>query len=311
MTIPYIINPLDDPLFIPVVIRLIFCISFMFLFVIIANIRDILNIFKSEEWKKYYVFILFAPIYIIVLFCGIYAAMTIIGILIIFSLYEFRRISQQPTAYYIASLALVVITVYISFYQTRYFFSLPLLYLIALAIMTIALNDPKRYSNHLFYSFFANMWITFFLAHMILIYAQENREMLIFIIFAVYLGDSLAYYLGRFFNKIRLLDRYFIASRISPKKTFIGTIGNIAGVSIGVYLSHFVNPMLDTYQLIILIIMITIGSIIGDFIGSAVKRAFKVKDSSLLQKGDYGILDALDGTIITSVFLYYFIILFV
>ena len=107
----------------------------------------------------------------------------------------------------------------------------------------------------------------------------------------VWAVDICAYFAGRFIGGPKL------APRISPKKTWAGLIGGMAGaviVAIGFSL------WLDEGSPVILASMaigLTVLEQIGDFAESALKRRAGVKDSGTLIPGHGGILDRVDGLI--------------
>jgi phosphatidate cytidylyltransferase len=86
-------------------------------------------------------------------------------------------------------------------------------------------------------------------------------------------------------------------TKISPNKTISGSIGSIV-LSI-VLIPVFYNELIiyDLFTLIILTIVISLISQIGDLFISFLKRKAKVKDTSDLLPGHGGLLDRVDGII--------------
>jgi phosphatidate cytidylyltransferase len=132
-----------------------------------------------------------------------------------------------------------------------------------------------------------------------------GREYTYFLFIIVWTVDSAAYAVGSRFG------RYKLVPNVSPGKTIEGTVGGIiAGLLAGLMLqplmmSRFLNP-LDT---MILALGIGICAQISDISESVMKRAFGVKDSSVLLPGLGGILDRFDSFILTAPLLYYYILL--
>jgi phosphatidate cytidylyltransferase len=86
-------------------------------------------------------------------------------------------------------------------------------------------------------------------------------------------------------------------TKISPKKTISGSIGSfIFSLSIIPLFIEFFN---DYYllELIMITIVISLVSQIGDLFISFLKRKAKVKDTSDLLPGHGGVLDRIDGII--------------
>ena len=93
------------------------------------------------------------------------------------------------------------------------------------------------------------------------------------------------------------LKIYLLYTKISPNKTISGSIGSI--VLSMVLIPIFYNELIiyDLFTLIILTIVISLISQIGDLFISFLKRKAKVKDTSDLLPGHGGLLDRVDGII--------------
>lgn len=81
--------------------------------------------------------------------------------------------------------------------------------------------------------------------------------------------------------------------RVSPKKTWSGTIGGWVGAAlVGLYFSNLLND-----QLVIVSVLLAIAAQMGDIAESAIKRRVGVKDSSNMLPGHGGLLDRFDAMI--------------
>lgn len=111
---------------------------------------------------------------------------------------------------------------------------------------------------------------------------------------AVWTADIAAYFAGRFFGGPLL------APRISPKKTWSGALGGLAG---GVLLSSVVALLAGLAPrtgLILAAALVVMASQAGDLLESFVKRHFGVKDAGALIPGHGGVMDRLDGFLIAA-----------
>ena len=122
---------------------------------------------------------------------------------------------------------------------------------------------------------------------------EIGREIVFYLLFIVIITDSLAFFAGNYFKGPKL------APKISPNKTWSGSIAGILGAGILGALSPltfgFEAFAKFSPKLIGLAVILAIASQIGDLLESWAKRHFGVKDSSNLIPGHGGFLDRLDG----------------
>jgi phosphatidate cytidylyltransferase len=112
--------------------------------------------------------------------------------------------------------------------------------------------------------------------------------------------DSAAFFVGRF------LGRHKLAPRISPGKTWEGTLGGLA-FSILVSLLITVEPLgVPWYLAISLGVLIAIAAVLGDLAESLIKRQTNVKDSGQIMPGHGGILDRIDSMLFVLIVVYLF-----
>ena len=122
----------------------------------------------------------------------------------------------------------------------------------------------------------------------------STKEQLLVVLAAV-ASDTAAYYTGC------LWGRHKIWPRVSPKKSWEGSIGGFLGciavtVIVGyVPLGGQVLGSGTLWHLLVLGAVLNIVAQFGDFFESALKRVCKVKDSSALLPGHGGVLDRIDS----------------
>jgi phosphatidate cytidylyltransferase len=127
---------------------------------------------------------------------------------------------------------------------------------------------------------------------------EFGRYVPLLLVLIIWASDTGAYLLGKSIGKRKL------APLVSPKKTFEGLAGAIAGAIIVTLL--FKNQLGLTGQWAALV-GLAIGALgqLGDIMESIGKRMWEVKDSSSLIPGHGGILDRIDSLILTAPFMYY------
>lgn len=126
------------------------------------------------------------------------------------------------------------------------------------------------------------------------------------IIASIWINDTMAYIVGSIIGKTPL-------SKISPKKTWEGTIG---GVILSVGVIGLVSFLIFKIGMISIIIMIlaAIASIVGtfgDLFESKLKRMASVKDSGSFMPGHGGFLDRFDSLLFATpaVWLYVYLLM--
>ncbi len=201
----------------------------------------------------------------------------------------------------------------------------------------------------LFFLIEGSVFFIFFLSILFLATSYEWIKMIkendllrilgiIFLIFSFYSAHELRRYAGlEFFLLITLicistdLGGYIIGktfkgpklTRISPNKTYSGTVGSfIFSVITGlIYINYMTGPvdvfylqlkeLINDYELALLLFILCVSLIsqIGDLIVSYFKRLAKVKDTGKILPGHGGLLDRIDGLIFVIPISYLFIIL--
>ena len=132
---------------------------------------------------------------------------------------------------------------------------------------------------------------------------EQGFYFFIFVIFISILTDLGGYFFGKFFKGPKL-------TKISPKKTYSGVFGSFLFSIIGgillikLFMSNTVLGMIETFEILFLILMISSISQLGDLIISYFKRKVKVKDTGKILPGHGGMLDRIDGIIFAVPFSY-------
>jgi phosphatidate cytidylyltransferase len=125
--------------------------------------------------------------------------------------------------------------------------------------------------------------------------AQFGFIAMIFVFAVVWVTDIAAYFVGRAVGGPKL------APRLSPNKTWSGSIGGLAGaVLAAVLVVHFGGAGSMPAAIVVAIALSTVAQI-GDLAESALKRRFGVKDAGSLIPGHGGLMDRLDGFVAAAV----------
>ena len=123
----------------------------------------------------------------------------------------------------------------------------------------------------------------------------------------IWVADIGAYFSGKRFGKNKL------AESISPGKTIEGLLGALVLTSLYTLLSgyYFGLNTIQIISLMLISLILTIISVVGDLYESTLKREVGLKDSGTILPGHGGILDRIDSVLaampVFSVSLHFFI----
>ena len=124
----------------------------------------------------------------------------------------------------------------------------------------------------------------------------------IWLVFIIAFGtDTFAYLAGNLFGKRKLCPT------ISPKKTIEGSIGGVIGSLFLTIIFAIVMEINPLWKLMILSILTSIISQLGDLVASKIKRIAKIKDYGFIMPGHGGILDRFDSIILAAPVIYYYV----
>jgi phosphatidate cytidylyltransferase len=126
------------------------------------------------------------------------------------------------------------------------------------------------------------------------------------IIACMWINDTMAYIVGSLIGKTPL-------TRISPKKTWEGTIGGIVLCVTVVAIASYYIPILGDISFIHWLMISAIAAIagtFGDLLESKLKRMAQVKDSGSIMPGHGGFLDRFDSLLVAVPFVWLYIELF-
>lgn len=126
--------------------------------------------------------------------------------------------------------------------------------------------------------------------------SYHGAQLLMFLFLMVWSADVGAYFVGKAFGKNKLMPN------VSPGKTFEGFFGGVASacllVAVAAYQLAWNNEQIITALLVT--VLITTVSVLGDLNESMFKRQAGVKDSGSILPGHGGILDRIDSLTATA-----------
>ena len=196
---------------------------------------------------------------------------------------------NEPWPFLVKPLA--ILSVFVLTYLPWEELVLPLLGLFVLCFLSINVFTDRFHAKD---GFLCVCYITFvtIIAKGFLHIYTNNAMYVWFIIIATYACDTAAYFCGRFLGKHKLNPR------ISPKKTWEGSIGGwLIGGLLAFAFGYFFIDTISVTGLLVASFVLTITGQIGDLAFSAIKRCFEIKDFSNIFPGHGGVLDRVDSLV--------------
>jgi phosphatidate cytidylyltransferase len=224
------------------------------------------------------------------------------GVLAAFEFYKLvAGAKAQPLTYF----GLVWTLFFIISPHFNYGFIIPLLLTSAVILPLLwLLGRPKKEGAFLGWAWTIAgiLYLGWLLSYLVALRGLDGgRDWIFFALFTTFASDTTAFFVGRAWG------RHKLAPKISPGKTWEGTIAGVFGAIIVSLLFTLLLP-LGYWQAIVLGIVVSIFGQISDLVESLFKRNMGVKDSSRLIPGHGGFLDRIDSVVFVGVVVYYYVI---
>ncbi len=123
--------------------------------------------------------------------------------------------------------------------------------------------------------------------------AEGSSLVVLWMFLVIWASDCAAFIVGR------ILGGPLLCPSVSPAKTWAGAIGGLlASVATGVGTASMIQETLTTA--LVLSVIVGIAAQSGDFVESALKRRWQVKDTGWLIPGHGGLMDRLDSLVLAA-----------
>ena len=140
-------------------------------------------------------------------------------------------------------------------------------------------------------SFLTLIYIFYFLwLSMISLQSSDTKIILLYSILICIMSDIGGYSFGKTFKGKKL-------TKISPNKTISGVIGALVSSLLLLIVFNYTTENINLIKYLILTLVVSSASQLGDIFISYIKRKAKVKNTSDILPGHGGLLDRLDGII--------------
>ncbi|QIP13728.1 phosphatidate cytidylyltransferase [Spirosoma aureum] len=243
-------------------------------------------------------------------FVGDYGFLVLLMLINGLGLWEFYRLFTTPSISPLklpgfVSSTVLLISVFLAL-KNHSFGLLPLITIpLTFGVFLIQLYKPSSHPfQNIAFTLLAILCITFPLALFNgVAFFSTNQGLydptLVFAYFCLlWANDTGAFITGK------LLGKYPLFKRISPKKTWEGSLGGIVCTLAAAYLTLPLVPKMDANYWLFIALIIVVSGTYGDLVKSMMKRSLSVKDAGTLLPGHGGILDRFDSLLGSTPFVY-------
>lgn len=258
----------------------------------------------GELRQRFFSALVIGPLVVVLfLFLPVKLFLGFIGCVLVLAAYEFSSMAQAANREVITALAaLTLVPLYfgLSMYPVWLLLS-PAAYLVfrMAARSREELSAIREIGTSVAVLVLAEVFLAlplFFLYRL----REIDRLAPLVLVLAIWASDTGAYLIGR------SAGRHKLAPLISPKKTYEGLLGALAGAVLLTLAFRGVLGLSAVASVGMGLIVGLLGQL-GDVLESVAKRFCAVKDSSRLIPGHGGLLDRLDSFILAAPFVYYYL----
>lgn len=227
------------------------------------------------------------------------------GLLAVFEFYQMTAVSKRRL---LTSFGLIWTLFFILSPHFDYEFLVPLLLTSAVALsMLLLVFHPQKEGAFASWSWTiaGTLYMGWLLSYLVALRLDAGRNWVFLVLFTVFAGDIAAFFVGR------ALGRHRLAPHISPNKTWEGAVAGVLAAIIVSLLFTLPTPLgvpLSYGQAILLGLLVSIFSQLGDLVESLLKRSTGVKESGKLMPGHGGLLDRVDSVVFAGIVVYYYYI---
>lgn len=222
-----------------------------------------------------------------------------IGIIGVMAHYEIMKLKRYPDMVRILSFISVMLIIFSNYDAKAIFYGLDYkvlsLTLLLMFIPVIFYQVKEKYATEDAFKLTSFIILIGLGLNYFALIRNYSLEYFIFVLLIPILSDTFAYFGGSLIGKHK-------ATKLSPKKSWEGYITGslVSTILMTIYYNTFIGVQQNQLLLVLIIILMTIVSHIGDLFFSAIKRNYNIKDFSNLIPGHGGIIDRLDSLIFVS-----------
>ncbi len=256
-----------------------------------------------KAWASW---LLMAPLVVLAVFLGRVPAIVFFAGLSLLGVKEFARATglyrdwPMTGVVYLGVLSLMVVSIVSEpagqgpgWYQL--FVVLPVYVIPAVLMVPIVRNRVEGQLQSISLAAIAFVYVGWMFGHLgFLANADHAYGYLLYLVFAVEVNDVAAFAVGRTWG------RHPLRSRISPNKTWEGSLGALAVSMALPWALRFSFPHFGTTELILAGVIVGVGGQLGDLSMGVIKRDLGIKDTGAVLPGHGGVLDRINSLIFTA-----------
>ncbi len=163
---------------------------------------------------------------------------------------------------------------------------------IVICILELNTHSKKPYQN-ISFAVFSLVYYGLFISSIYFISFDMDGGYTPWLVFAIiamtWTNDTMAYMVGSQIGKNKMF------ARMSPNKTWEGTIGGVVFTVIAAFLFYYFIGLFPLLHWLVIAIIIGVFGTVGDLVESMLKRSLNVKDTGTLLPGHGGLLDRFDS----------------
>jgi phosphatidate cytidylyltransferase len=321
MGIPWLTNPLTNPLGRPVVILLLVMFGGAAIALLILHLWRRVSFHRNTPlpagatlervlWQRYRSWLLIAVLFVGATLSGPLA----MAVLCAFLCWQGGQEYALLTSMSIRHRLVLILGGWVTLVAVLVFGSgtlavAPILAFFLWSILALQPTEPDAEVGRRFTASITGLWGYLYLgwlpAYLLALSAGKAPGLVLVVGLGVALSDIGAFCLGKRLRGPKL------APLLSPNKTWSGVLGNLLGAAVALLLSMFALPHLTLWQLGLLVLAIGLGSVWGDLLESLLKRQCGVKDAGELLPGFGGLLDRIDSLLLVAPLVYYLVLLLI
>lgn len=226
------------------------------------------------------------------------------GLLAVFEFYRMVAVSKSSALTYFG---LTWTLLFILSPHFDYDFLIPLLLTSAVVLsMILLVLHPRKERAFIdwVWTVAGMIYVGWLSSYLVALRLDAGRNWVFFALFTTFGSDTAAFFVGG------AIGRHRLAPRISPSKTWEGSIAGVFGaVIVSLVVVTLLGLPLGYGQAVLLGLLVSIFGQLGDLVESLLKRNMGVKESGKLLPGHGGMLDRMDSIVFAGIVVYYFFLI--